>query len=71
VRVAEGVQVNPVSTAPDVEAERLVEALRLVEYGHREHEAIERMHADDAGTARRYGVWSSHHDAPGSGPDRV
>ena len=49
MRVAHGMQVEPLAAAPHVEPERAVEALGLVEVGHGEDEAVERVHAERAG----------------------
>ena len=48
LRVAGGVQVEPLTAALHVEAERAVKALGGVELGHGEHEAVERVHAEHA-----------------------
>src|SRR5258708_16092054 len=53
VTMTVGVKRDAGALAADVEAERLIEGLRLLEIRHRHAEMVERMHAQHAGPARR------------------
>jgi hypothetical protein len=63
VRVAGGVEVEPLTDASHVEAERAVKALGGIELGHGEDEAVERVHAEHAGAAGRWGFGGVGHRA--------
>ena len=49
VLVTEGLDRQRVAVARDVKAEIAVELLRDIGVGHRQHELVERMHAERAG----------------------